>query len=315
MEKIIFEPQYPAELYTKRPNETALLSPLYDFTFKSIFSQETEESDIALKSFLSAVLGRTIKKVTIKNNEPTKETRNQKNMTFDVNVEFDDGEISDIEMQAWKQNYDYGIRAEILASRLLNNKAKRSRKWEAPKIYQISLLNFHYGINTDGKSDNTEIKWYTMRDKQGNRLTDRLNIIFIDLETIRDKLFAPAAQLTPVEKWGLFFCYIDHVNVADVLRKIIKDEEGLMAAEKIVKQISKSDDNWYLQNSYYIAECDKNTSIFNAKQEGIKEGALQRAIENAVTLIRKYNAKPEDAAKDMNAPLDKVLDALNLQKN
>ena len=45
MERIIFEPQYPAELYTTRPNETALLSPLYDSTFKSIFTQETEEHD------------------------------------------------------------------------------------------------------------------------------------------------------------------------------------------------------------------------------------------------------------------------------
>ena len=31
-----FEPQYPAQLYTKRPNPTALLSPLYDSTFKGI---------------------------------------------------------------------------------------------------------------------------------------------------------------------------------------------------------------------------------------------------------------------------------------
>ena len=105
------EPQYPAELYTRRPNETALLSPLYDWTFKQIFTQETDESNLALKSFLSAVLGRKITTVTVKNNEPLKETRKQKNMTFDVNVEFDNGEVSDIELQSWKQNYDYGLRA------------------------------------------------------------------------------------------------------------------------------------------------------------------------------------------------------------
>ena len=29
-----FEPKYPAQLYTSRPNPTALLSPLYDSTFK-----------------------------------------------------------------------------------------------------------------------------------------------------------------------------------------------------------------------------------------------------------------------------------------
>lgn len=57
-EETNFEPQYPAELYTKRPNNTAILSPLYDYTFKGIFTQETEESYLALKSFISAVFNR-----------------------------------------------------------------------------------------------------------------------------------------------------------------------------------------------------------------------------------------------------------------
>lgn len=33
MEEQEFKPQYPAELYTSRPNPTALLSPIYDSTF------------------------------------------------------------------------------------------------------------------------------------------------------------------------------------------------------------------------------------------------------------------------------------------
>ena len=55
-----FEPQYPAQLYTKRPNPTALLSPLYDSTFKGIFTQETEDSNLALQTFISAVVGRDV---------------------------------------------------------------------------------------------------------------------------------------------------------------------------------------------------------------------------------------------------------------
>jgi hypothetical protein len=42
-----------------------------------------------------------------------------------------------------------------------------------------------------------------------------------------------------------------------------------------------------------------------------KEGALQKAIEDALILIRNYNVTPEQAAKEMNAPLDKLLEALN----
>ena len=330
-----YEAQYPAELYTKRPNETAILSPLYDWTFKQIFTQETDESNLALKSFLSAVLGRKITTVSVKNNEPLKETKKQKNMTFDVCVEFDDGEISDIELQSWKQNYDYGLRAEILVSRLLNNHAKRGKKWIAPKVYQISVLNFHYGKTVDGKSDNTEIKWYNMRNKQGNTLTDRLNIIFIDLQTIREKIETPAEQLTSIERWGLFFCYVDHEDKAGLVSDIIQNEEGIMAAAKIVRDMSKSDNNWYIQNSIWIANRDAYTSKENAREEGLAEGKAQgliegraqglaegrvegrtqglaegkeqQAIEAAINLLKMKKLSPEEIAQVQGLPLKKVL--------
>ena len=178
-----FEPKYPAQLYTARPNPTALLSPLYDSTFKGIFTQETDDSNLALQSFISAVLGRTVKNVILKPNEPAKDNTEQKGMSYDISVEFDNGELSDIEMQAWKESYDYGMRAEIQAARLLNNNAKKGANWFSPMVYQISSLNFHYG-----KDDNKEMAWYTMKDEAGDRLTDRQNIIFIDLMTIRKKL-------------------------------------------------------------------------------------------------------------------------------
>ena len=52
-----------------------------------------------------------------------------------------------------------------------------------------------------------------------------------------------------------------------------------------------------------------------AKREGIAEGLLQgaaeKAIEAAITLVQKYKVSPETASKDMNAPLDKVLETLS----
>ena len=314
MQITVFEPQYPAELYEKRPNPTAILSPLYDSTFKGIFTQETEESDLALRSFLGAVLGRKIVKVTLKPNEPPKDNRKQKTMTFDVCVEFDNGEISDIEMQSWKQNYDYGQRAEILAARLLSNISKKSKKWEAAKIYQISLINFHYK-----ESDNKEMRWYTMRDESGKTLADRMNIILIDLETIRSKLGTPVDQLTPIEKWGLFFCYVDHISETGYIDALANSEEGIMAADNIVKQMSQADDNWYTQFSVYKAQCDQNTSLYNARQEGLKEGLqkglqqgmkegeTKKAIESARKMLQKEYS-PGDISEITGLPLDHVLE-------
>ena len=146
-----FEPKYPAEKYKSRPNPTAILSPLYDSTFKTMFTQETEDSNLALQSFISAALGRQVSKVILKPNEPPKETTDQEGMTYDISIEFDGGEVSDIEMQAWKENYDYAVRAEILAARLLTNNAKKADNWHSQKVYQISILNFH--IRKDDKQE------------------------------------------------------------------------------------------------------------------------------------------------------------------
>ena len=281
-----FEPQYPAQLYTKRPNPTALLSPLYDSTFKGIFTQETEDSKLALQTFVSAVVGRSVKNVILKPNEPAKDSPELKGMSYDISVEFDNGEMSDIEMQAWKEDYDYGVRAEIQSARLLNNNAKKGDNWDSPKIYQISVLNFHFR-----KDDNKILSWYTMKNESAERLSDRQNIIFIDLKTIRKKLGLPIDELTPIDKWGLFFSYVDKEEYADYISELVRSEKGIMAAESIVKNMSEADDNWFVQNSRFIYERDRNTLIHNAekrgREEGLLQGAQKKAIETANNMLKK----------------------------
>lgn len=322
MEEEKFEPQYPAALYASRPNPKALLSPIYDWTFKGLFTQETQESYLALQSFISAVLGRKVLNVTLKPNEPFKETDEQKGMSFDVSAEFDDGEISDIEIQARKEDYDYGVRAEIQAARLLVNNAKKGNNWEAAKIYQISVLNFHYE-----KDDKQEMTWYTMQSCGGKRLKDKLNIIFIDLVSIRKKFGTPINELTPVEKWGLFFSYIDNEKKIKYVNDLVKTEEGLMAANSIIRYMSQEDANWFTQNSIDIYERDRNTILANAEkrglengmkkgleqgrkkglQQGLQQGAEKKALEDAEAFL-KEKISPEIIAKCVNLPLEKVLE-------
>ncbi|WP_296327827.1 hypothetical protein [uncultured Treponema sp.] len=48
----------------------------------------------------------------------------------------------------------------------------------------------------------------------------------------------------------------------------------------------------------------------DGKQAGIAEGEQQKAIEDAVMLVRDFNIEPKLAAEKIHAPLDKVLEAL-----
>ena len=66
-----------------------------------------------------------------------------------------------------------------------------------------------------------------------------------------------------------------------------------------------------------MADAKRNTQWRKQYMEWEREktyerdaGREEKAVENAVTLVRKYNASPESAAADMDAPLDKVLEAL-----
>ncbi|MBQ2570991.1 MAG: hypothetical protein II579_00835, partial [Treponema sp.] len=48
-----------------------------------------------------------------------------------------------------------------------------------------------------------------------------------------------------------------------------------------------------------------------AFEDGMEKGMQQKAIENAITLVRQFNIAPELAAEKMGAPLDKVLEELD----
>ena len=150
-----------------------------------------------------------------------------------------------------------------------------------------------------------------MKNESAEGLSDRQNIIFIDLKTIRKKLGTPIEELTPVEKWGLFFSYVDNENEADYISELVRSEKGIMAAENIVKYMSEADANWFTQNSQFIYERDRNTLIHNAekkgREEGLQQGALQNAIENAKTMLAD-NLSTDKVSLYSGLPLEQVLE-------
>ena len=64
---------------TWKPSPTAILNPRLDINFKAIFTQDTEGAKIALKSFLSAAIGRQVTEVTLGPNEPSRARKRECN--------------------------------------------------------------------------------------------------------------------------------------------------------------------------------------------------------------------------------------------
>ena len=72
---------------------------------------------------------------------------------------------------------------------------------------------------------------------------------------------------------------------------------------KLIEEIKNREQN---KEAYMIEHLKVRDNIM----EGLREGTQQKAIEAAITLVHKYKATPETAAKDMNAPLELVLEEL-----
>ena len=89
-----------------------------------------------------------------------------------------------------------------------------------------------------------------------------------------------------------------------------------MAAENVVKYMSEADDNWFVQNSRFIAERDKNTQIHNAEKrgleeglkQGIQQGAQQNTVENARKLLADGKYTAEEISELFNIPVEAFTD-------
>ncbi len=94
-------------------------------------------------------------------------------------------------------------------------------------------------------------------------------------------------------------------------------EERQGAYEKAIREaISKGILTNYLTRkgtevmNMFIDEYDYDLDMKVKAEEAEKRGQEQKAVEAALLLINKYKATPEDAAKDVDAPLELVLEAL-----
>ena len=261
------------EEYVSQAGTGKLLNPRVDSTFKALFTQKTEDSYEAMRSFLSAATERTVMSWKLTANDAPASFSGQRDVSYDISCEFDDGMAADIEMQAFDQKYDYGKRAEYQVARLETTYLKKGDDWEkAPTVYQISILDFNYGgEDTDG--DTTEraeksrspVSRYAMRTKDGRELANSLNIIFVELPKAKG-LEDSVETNTALENWAIFLKNADNPKKADVIRKLTDKEAGLMNAQKSLSSISANRDLWIAQYHQELHERDRISGLSAARE-------------------------------------------------
>ncbi len=101
----------------------------------------------------------------------------------------------------------------------------------------------------------------------------------------------------PLIRAFLHFIYTNEPGQDDFSRQI----------SRLVDQYKEKEE---FRSDYLAMNLHDHDIRYEAHAEGLAEGSRMKAVEDALMLIQKYKATPETAAKDMNAPLELVLEAL-----
>src|SRR5574344_1974487 len=275
MQKLL-QGMYMPIIRTYRPSPDALLNPRSDIIFKALFTQNSEDSRGALKSFLSAVIGRKVNTVTLLPNEPAAEDSEDKNARLDVACTFNDGDAADIEMQGVNENNSYGRRAEYLTAKLLNYVVPKGTDWhKIHQVFQISVLNFIFD-----PTDSSPVGRYLMRKKTGQPLAEVQNVIFLELPKLKNNEDNPK-QLPDAQKWCKFFLEADNPQKKDYVHQLEQTEEGIMQAQKVLDHISSNDALWKKEFDRQVVETDRSSALHYAIETGTKIG-IERGMKQGL---------------------------------
>ena len=248
-------------------NGKELLPLTSDIVFKRVFSIKGNED--LLKSLLESILKFKIKNITIQNTELPPNLYDNKTSILDINAQLDDDVICDIEMQV-KNRQNIDSRSTHYMTTLHSDQLKKGKNYlEQKKVIVINILDFNYYKRNsyhnvarmkfeDISSEELIDLGYTNEDKYA---TNELEMHFIELPKFRKKKPDLANKL---EQW---LCLIDG---KEETIDMIKNKE-IKKALNIIEKMSLDEKEWQLYRSRQLALYNYNTSMANAKNEGLKE--------------------------------------------
>ncbi|MEE3314802.1 MAG: hypothetical protein VZR56_11680 [Treponema sp.] len=82
--------------------------------------------------------------------------------------------------------------------------------------------------------------------------------------------------------------------------------------DRISKLVDDAKHNTQWRKQFMDLEIEKKYAFREGEKKGKLEGAQQKAIEDAIILIKDFDIAPEIAAQKLNAPLEKVIEQQGL---
>ena len=214
-----------------------------DQIFKSLLTRSEPEAKIVLMDLIGSIIGRKVTDVVIKNNELATMDTSQKQERLDVNCEIDGKEIVNIEMQAShtpeypdSNHKNVKNKSAYYGCDLFSSQSIKGKTYaDLAKTYQITFIAYTVFQKADYRSN-----FYVMSE-DGEKLTEELTIIFIELSKLKEVLKKPVEEMTSLEMWSVFFECVDDPKYRKIVNEIIGAKEEIQMASTLLQTISQDD--------------------------------------------------------------------------
>ncbi|GHV17651.1 hypothetical protein FACS18949_12960 [Clostridia bacterium] len=259
--------------------------------FKTLLTHPDAEP--LLKFIISGVLGLDVVSVTVRNNELPISDAYEKQERFDVNCVLDDGTQVEIEMQVAPMIGDNtDNKHELIRNRsvlylcdLHSSQPARGLPYsDLVRSYQLTFCGYTvFGTRND------YINRFTLRNNDGDELTDAINVVFVELSKLDAALKKPVENMTSAEMLGVFLKYADDERYQGKIREMAAVKEEIQLANQILTSISTDEDErarFRARRKWqHDQDSDKIMSFREGKAAGKAEGKLEEKAEVARQLL------------------------------
>jgi predicted transposase/invertase (TIGR01784 family) len=241
-----------------------------DAVFKAVFTKDTPESQGALKGLLSAFIGRKINSVSIINNEPAVDDLHQRQIRYDLNATFDNGELANIEVMLYPKIHE-PERMEYYLDRLhASQEIKGTDKTfgDLKRTWQLSIAD-RKNFFADNEYFHNFILYDPIRHISLGGLTA---VHTLELNKLDRVLKKPVSQMTSLERWSVYFKYFTDPEKQGLLQEILKEEEAITMATQVIQGLTQSQIEYIREMSRHKREADYWQDIRDAEDAGIAKG-------------------------------------------
>ena len=265
------------------PTDADILPPSDDRIFKLILA--SPDGKPALLDLVSALLGRKVTDVVVRNSEIPPEDTQEKAERLDINCGVDDGSQADIEMQASRIEEDNdstdngfqnikGKGIYYLCDLHSSQPSKGIRRYDMlARTYQVTFCSY-----TVFPERPCFLNTFSLRhDDDNGLLSDAIHMIFVELSKLQEIVKKPVADMTDLEKWAIFFRYADIPKYRNRVNEIIESKEAMQMAGNLLMSVSQDERERAVFRSRRMYQTDMQSNWNTAFDNGEKHKALDVA--------------------------------------